>query len=67
MQDTVVCQLVRIVSLSTAVPNKYLCQILGVLLLLVTFLIPCGFCQVYVSSVTFVRGGTFCVDCPSGV
>ena len=35
------------------------------LLLLVTSLIPCGACQVYVTGVTLVRGGTFCVDCPS--
>ena len=33
------------------------------LLLLVTFLIPCGACQVPATSVTLVKSETFCVDC----
>ena len=33
------------------------------LLLLVTFLTPCGACQVHATSVTLVKILTFCVDC----
>ena len=63
-QGTVACHL-WIVSSWLLRLNKYLCYVFGVLLLLITFLIYCGACQVHTTSVTLVRSGTFYGDCTS--
>ena len=46
------------------VPNKYYVLNTWCVTPVGLLPIPCGFCQVYMTSVTLVRGGTFCVDCP---
>ena len=67
MQDTVCVSISDSRLPNYCRPKQIFVLIIWCVTSMVTFLIPCGSCQVHVTSVTLVRGGTFCVYCPSGV